>query len=375
MLRSARTAGVTVTPFMPPRTATFSASVVGKSVTASRALRLSPAWRKLTMSVSPGPVSSMTASQSRNVRNRRPRALTSTSPATTPARPAGPPGATWVTRRPGGGRRFPPAGAPPPRRDGGLRVAEQVGERVAYGYDPLPDHQVGALPERSGREARRVQLQHRDVRERVLPLDLRGEIPSVARRDDDLLRPLRDVLVRDDHAVRGDDEAGPIALYHLLGAAGREELLEGVLRQAPLAPQDVDAHHRRSEPAGGGDDGGLARLAEILGGELWRQCRSRDRRSDEQQGSCHRENLTRLTRARPADKSGPETPTPVALFSYLFLGPTSRSSSDAPHGSPSSHCRERALVLRSRPVGPGPRPCAGSRPCETADRCTSGLER
>src|SRR5438876_1823188 len=42
MLRSARTAGVTVTTFMPPNTATFSASVVGKSVTSSRALRLSP---------------------------------------------------------------------------------------------------------------------------------------------------------------------------------------------------------------------------------------------------------------------------------------------------------------------------------------------
>ena len=101
MLRSARTAGVTVTTFMPPNTATFSASVVGKSVTSSRALRLSPPpWRKLTLSVSPGPVSSMTASQSRNVRSRRPRAFTSTSPATTPARPAGPPDATWVTRRP-----------------------------------------------------------------------------------------------------------------------------------------------------------------------------------------------------------------------------------------------------------------------------------
>src|SRR5712691_4485718 len=54
MLRSARTAGVTVTTFMPPNTATFSASVVGKSVTSSRALRLSPPpWRKLTLSVSP----------------------------------------------------------------------------------------------------------------------------------------------------------------------------------------------------------------------------------------------------------------------------------------------------------------------------------
>src|SRR3989454_8900713 len=60
-------------------------------------------------------------------------------------------------------------------------------------YDPLPDHQVGAPTERSGREARRVHFQHRDVRERVLTLDLRREIPSIARRDDDLLSPLRDV--------------------------------------------------------------------------------------------------------------------------------------------------------------------------------------
>src|SRR6266699_3374840 len=42
MLRSARTADVTVTTFMPPSTASFSACVVGKSVTSSRALRFSP---------------------------------------------------------------------------------------------------------------------------------------------------------------------------------------------------------------------------------------------------------------------------------------------------------------------------------------------
>src|SRR6266567_7814442 len=399
MLRSARTADVTVTTFMPPSTATFSASVVGKSVTSSRALRFSPPpWRKLTLSVSPGPVSSMTASQSRNVRSRRPRAFTSTSPATTPARPAGPPGATRVTRRPParplpsaqilgardvephpgtphlpeapqlvrhpqrpldrdrksdshrsararedravhpdhvphgvrerpariagvdrrvglyhadidaglplGGKQVPPDGAHHARRHRGLRVAEQVGERVAHRYDPLPDHQVGALTERSGREARRVHLQHRDVRERVLTLDLRREIPSIARRDDDLLSPLRDVLVGDHHPVGRDDEAGSVTLHHLLSAAGCEELLEGILRQLSLAPQDIDTYHRRSEPAGGRDDRSLARLGEILTCEVWRQCHSSDRSSEEQRGSFHRENLTRLTRVGRAGKSG-----------------------------------------------------------------------
>src|SRR2546425_986656 len=307
MLRSARTAGVTVTTFMPPNTATFSASVVGKSVTSSRALRLSPSpWRKLTLSVSPGPVSSMTASQSRNVRSRRPRAFTSTSPAWVAGgdRPVGRYQPNIDAGLPLGGSQVPPDGAHPARRHRGLRVAEQVGERVAHRYDPLPDHQVGALTERSGREARRVHFQHRDVRERVLTLDLRREIPSIARRDDDLLSPLRDVLVGDHHPVGRDDEAGSITLHHSLGAARCEELLEGILRQLSLAPQDIDTYHRRSEPARGRDDRSLARLGEILTCDVWRQCHSSDRSSEEQRGSFHRENLTRLTRVGRAGKSG-----------------------------------------------------------------------
>src|SRR2546430_3375466 len=135
--------------------------------------------------------------------------------------------------------------------------------------------QTCALPistERSGREARRVHFQHRDVRERVLTLDLRREIPSIARRDDDLLSPLRDVLVGDHHPVGRDDEAGPITLHHSLGAARCEELLEGILGQLSLAPQDIDTYHRRSEPARGRDDRSLARLGEILTCEVWRQC-------------------------------------------------------------------------------------------------------
>src|SRR5207244_2874756 len=229
MLRSARTAGVTVTTFMPPSTATFSASVVGKSVTASRALRLSPPWRKLTVSVSPGPVSSMTASQSRNVRNRRPRALTSTSPAARPARPAGPPAATCVTRKPP--TRFHPRRSSAPatssptqarrtfpnrRSSSATRRARSIG--IA---NPIPpDQQVGALAERRGRKTAPVHFEHGDVRERVLAQDLGRKVPAFARRDDDLLGPLCDVLVGDHDTVRRDDEARPIALHHLFRAAG-----------------------------------------------------------------------------------------------------------------------------------------------------------
>src|SRR3989449_8799969 len=150
----------------------------------------------------------------------------------------------------------------------------------------------------------RSHFQHRDVRERVLTLDLRREIPSIARRDDDLLSPLRDVLVGDHPPVGRDDEAGSITLPHSLGAAGCEELLEGILGQLSLAPQDIDTYHRRSEPARGRDDRSLARLGEILTCEVWRQCHSSDRSSEEQRGSFHRENLTRLTRVGRAGKSG-----------------------------------------------------------------------
>ena len=100
MFRSARTAGVTVIAFIPPRMETFSASVVGRSLTGTRAVRGCPPCRYETTSVSPGPVSSSTASQSRNVRNLWLLAPSSTSPAAIPARAAGPPGAISVTRRP-----------------------------------------------------------------------------------------------------------------------------------------------------------------------------------------------------------------------------------------------------------------------------------
>src|SRR5207249_10671496 len=115
--------------------------------------------------------------------------------------------------------------------------------------------------------------------------------------------PLRDVLVRDDHPVGRDDEAGSITLHHALGAAGCEELLEGILGHLSHAPQDIDTYDRRSEPARGRDDRRLARLGEILTCEVWRQCHSSDRSSEEQRGSFHRENLTRLTRAGRACKS------------------------------------------------------------------------
>src|SRR5207244_4795985 len=156
------------------------------------------------------------------------------------------------------------------------------------------------------------------------------------------------------------------ALRHSLGAARCAELLEGILRQLSLAQQDIDTYHRLSEPARGRDDRSLARLGEILTCEVWRQCHSSDRSSEEQRGSFHRENLTRLTRVGRAGKSGN-----ARWRVYVSLQePASRSTSDVPPGSPSSHRLQCTLVFRPRSPGRG----TGSRQseAETADRPVSG---
>jgi len=89
-----------------------------------------------------------------------------------------------------------------PRRDRRLGVAQEIGEGVTHRDDPLSDLEIRAFAERSHGEAPPVDLEDRDVGQRVLTEDLCREVTPVARRHDDLLGALSHVLVGDHEAVR-----------------------------------------------------------------------------------------------------------------------------------------------------------------------------
>src|SRR2546428_7164764 len=74
-----------------------------------------------------------------------------------------------------------------------------------------------------------------------------------------------------------------------------------MIRRPPrstLFPYTTLFRSRRSEPAGGRDDRSLARLGEILTCEVWRQCHSSDRSSEEQRGSFRSEEHTSELQSR-----------------------------------------------------------------------------
>src|SRR5208282_3582370 len=101
-------------------------------------------------------------------------------------------------------------------------------ERIADRHHPLADLQVTRVAKRrDGKIVLHVDLQQRDVALLVMPDNLRGVVVAVLQSYRDGPRTLDDVLVGQDVAVPGDDEAGAERLGMLLRAA---ELLERTVR-------------------------------------------------------------------------------------------------------------------------------------------------
>ena len=85
---------------------------------------------------------------------------------------------------------------------------------VAHGDDRFADHQIARGAERDDRQLlRHVDLDHRQVVDRIGGNQLGHVIVAVGQRDFDLLHAVDDVEVGDDVAALVDDDAGAHAVY------------------------------------------------------------------------------------------------------------------------------------------------------------------
>src|SRR5512141_1666764 len=156
----------------------------------------------------------------------------------------------------------PSLGADDPRRHG---VAKP--ERVADRKDPFPHLEpVGVAQGHVGKLLLRVDLDQGDVDLRVGPDDLRLEHLLVEEGHRHLVGLFHHVVVREDVAVRRDDEPGTERLALLLRRHAAEvvveELVERILRTERVAhPGPVELHHLR----GGDVDHRRGDLLEQLG--------------------------------------------------------------------------------------------------------------
>ena len=134
-------------------------------------------------------------------------------------------------------------------------------ERVADRDHPLAHQQRVAVAEGRHRQAvLRLDLDQRDVGLRVAARDFGVVAAPVQQRDADAVRPVHDVVVREDEALLVDDEARPetllleVAVRHLPEEMVEEILLPaerhlaarppGRLLQPPLERlRGVDVHH------------------------------------------------------------------------------------------------------------------------------------
>ena len=110
-----------------------------------------------------------------------------------------------------------PLGAHDAGRDG---LAET--ERVADGHDPLADADGVRVCELEGLEPGGVDTEDGDVRLRVRSHESGLHRAPVVEPDGNARRVLDDVCVRQDHAVRGDDEARALAALRLRTLRGTE---------------------------------------------------------------------------------------------------------------------------------------------------------
>ncbi len=137
-----------------------------------------------------------------------------------------------------------------------MRKAEGVADRDHR----LADHEVGRAAERDhGQPLARLHAEDGDVRVGVGADELRVELPAVGERHVDAAGAEDHVLVGEDGAVRGDDDAGAEAGAGEAAGAGIEEVAEELLEERVLGEGEGrapaldhllggDVHHRGARP-------------------------------------------------------------------------------------------------------------------------------
>ncbi len=150
-----------------------------------------------------------------------------------------------------------------PRGDRERQRRRELSPRVADGEHELADGKPLRVAQRHRGQVLTRDLQDRDVGCRVPADQLGGILPTIEQLDRDLFGVSDHVVVRQNVAVRRDDEAGAAPERHVeggvlgLGMERPEKLLEA-LRQAHAAgrPARVDGNHGRCDGLGYGYERG-----------------------------------------------------------------------------------------------------------------------
>ena len=120
----------------------------------------------------------------------------------------------------------------------GDRKRELVAQRVPDGQYPLADALVVAVAQRDRLEILRVDLEHGDIGVGIGAHDFSHELAFVMQPHRDLVRARHHVVVGEDVAVRGDDEAGAGSLLEARAAVARH------VEEAAKLPRHLgSAHH------------------------------------------------------------------------------------------------------------------------------------
>ena len=126
---------------------------------------------------------------------------------------------SWMLRSlASGSARRPALGADDARGDGERQV---LAERIADGQHPLADPRGVAVAQRRGSEVVGVDLEHGQVGARIGADDLGLELTPVEQPDRHLVGAVHDVVVGQDVAVLGDDEARARALPEIRAPLAR----------------------------------------------------------------------------------------------------------------------------------------------------------
>ncbi|MCH8134194.1 MAG: hypothetical protein IIA30_16735 [Myxococcales bacterium] len=127
---------------------------------------------------------------------------------------------------------------------------------VADGHDPLPDTEIGGAPEVELGQPRCVDLDHRNVRERIPSHHLGLERAPILKKNGEKVRALDDVVVGQDVTILGDDEsASPGDAIRLVRAILVRAKKSRTLRPGGRnLPSRRDPHDRRRDDFGDVDE-------------------------------------------------------------------------------------------------------------------------
>src|SRR5581483_5527975 len=139
--------------------------------------------------------------------------------------------------------------APVQGRDDADRDRGTQAEWIADGDAPLADLQAIRIAEFGDRQAGGFDTHDGEIGLRIAPDQPRVVPTAIRQRDPDAVRAINDMVVRENVAVRGEDDAGAFAAHLLLYQPGRAGVVFGMHAPHRIYVDDrrFDAPHRRDD--------------------------------------------------------------------------------------------------------------------------------